>query len=64
MAVGTVEVLLVIDFSIQTWFGGNVDRITEYYALFIKSVNNIYAQSEDPAINFQVVGINVITVSN
>ncbi|XP_021960067.1 venom metalloproteinase antarease-like TtrivMP_A isoform X1 [Folsomia candida] len=61
MAVGTVEVLLVIDFSIQTWFGGNVDRITEYYALFIKSVNNIYAQSEDPAINFQVVGINVIT---
>lgn len=64
MAVGTVEVLLIIDYAIQNWFGGNVDRIVEYYALFIKSVNSIYALSEDPSINFQVIGIHVITVIN
>lgn len=57
-----VELVLVIDFSIFTLFNGEIGTITEYYAVFVKGVNNLFATNVDPNITFQLVGIYVLEV--
>ncbi|XP_035707555.1 venom metalloproteinase antarease-like TtrivMP_A [Folsomia candida] len=58
--VAVVELVLVIDFSIFTLFNGEIGTITEYYAVFVKGVNNLFATNVDPNITFQLVGIYVL----
>ncbi|XP_021962114.1 zinc metalloproteinase-disintegrin-like batroxstatin-2 [Folsomia candida] len=59
-AVVTVELLIVVDNMLTLLLGGDINRIIEYYAITVRSVNNRYATSTDPSVTVKLVGIVVI----
>ncbi|OXA44498.1 zinc metalloproteinase/disintegrin [Folsomia candida] len=59
-AVVTVELLIVVDNMLTLLLGGDVNRILEYYAIAVRSVNNRYATSLDPRVTVKLVGIVAI----
>ncbi len=57
------EMFLVVDNGLYRHFSGNVARISEYYAIFVRSANNRFSTSTDPRITMKIVGIMLINVS-
>lgn len=60
----SVEIVLVVDNLLYQKFGGNVAQISEYYAIFVRSMNIRYATSSNPTVSIKITGIVLMEVIN
>lgn len=52
--------LLIVYNRIYQKFGGNIARISEYYAIFVRSMNNRYTTSVIPRVPVKITGIVIM----